>query len=286
MSGNPRIDGAEKRWEAYRNDLTEYVVKDAKHGEKVLVIGAGACDDLDLERLLEEDRQVFLLDCNPETLEKAVSKVKKKENVHTICIDVAGLTEAQVTAFQKACEEGSSELEKWKEAYDLRVRENPGFRELQEILEPYEDKKFDRIICMGFHSQVYMPLILTLQKEHYPLSVRQQVQRIAEQLNRSFAEESLEAMKQYGGIIYLGYEYTTFLREDAALREEAIERLSEQGSVGLHRMRLSRVEGAYQLEQELGKAYEKQELQIADCVYMLWPFSEEKSYLMVIFRIL
>lgn len=286
MSGNPRIDGAEKRWEAYRNDLTEYVVKDAKQGEKVLVIGAGACDDLDLERLLEEDRQVFLLDCNPETLEKAVSKVKKKENVHTICKDVAGLTEAQVTAFQKACEEGSSELEKWKEAYDLRVRENPGFRELQEILEPYEDKKFDRIICMGFHSQVYMPLILTLQKEHYPLSVRQQVQRIAEQLNRSFAEESLEAMKQYGGIIYLGYEYTTFLREDAALREEAIERLSEQGSVGLHRMRLSRVEGAYQLEQELGKAYEKQELQIADCVYMLWPFSEEKSYLMVIFRIL
>ena len=227
-----------------------------------------------------------MLDCNPETLEKAVSKVKKKENVHTICKDVAGLTEAQVTAFQKACEEGSSELEKWKEAYDLRVRENPGFRELQEILEPYEDKKFDRIICMGFHSQVYMPLILTLQKEHYPLSVRQQVQRIAEQLNRSFAEESLEAMKQYGGIIYLGYEYTTFLREDAALREEAIERLSEQGSVGLHRMRLSRVEGAYQLEQELGKAYEKQELQIADCVYMLWPFSEEKSYLMVIFRIL
>ena len=286
MSGNPRIDGAEKRWKAYRNDLTEYVVKDAKQGEKVLVIGAGACDDLDLERLLEEDRQVFLLDCNPETLEKAVSKVKKKENVHTICMDVAGLTEAQITAFQKACEEGSSELEKWKEAYDLRVRENPGFRELQEILEPYEDKKFDRIICMGFHSQVYMPLILTLQKEHYPLSVRQQVQRIAEQLNRSFAEESLEAMKQYGGIIYLGYEYTTFLREDAALREEAIERLSEQGSVGLHRMRLSRVEGAYQLEQELGKAYEKQELQIADCAYMLWPFSEEKSYLMVIFRIL
>ena len=286
MSGNPRIDGAEKRWKAYRNDLTEYVVKDAKQGEKVLVIGAGACDDLDLERLLEEDRQVFLLDCNPETLEKAVSKVKKKENVHTICIDVAGLTETQVTAFQKACEEGSSELEKWKEAYDLRVRENPGFRELQEILEPYEDKKFDRIICMGFHSQVYMTLILTLQKEHYPLSVRQQVQRIAEQLNRSFAEESLEAMKQYGGIIYLGYEYTTFFREDAALREEAIERLSEQGSAGLHRMRLSRVEGAYQLEQELGKAYEKQELQIADCAYMLWPFSEEKSYLMVIFRIL
>ena len=228
MSGNPRIDGAEKRWKAYRNDLTEYVVKDAKQGEKVLVIGAGACDDLDLERLLEEDRQVFLLDCNPETLEKAVSKVKKKENVHTICIDVAGLTEAQITAFQKACEEGSSELEKWKEAYDLRVRENPGFRELQEILEPYEDRKFDRIICMGFHSQVYMPLILTLQKEHYPLLVRHQVQRIAEQLNRSFAEESLEAMKQYGGIIYLGYEYTTFLREDAALREEAIERLSEQ----------------------------------------------------------
>lgn len=286
MSGNPRIDGAEKRWKAYRNDLTEYVVKDAKQGEKVLVIGAGACDDLDLERLLEEDRQVFLLDCNPETLEKAVSKVKKTENVHTICIDVAGLTETQVTAFQKACEEGSSKLEKWKEAYDLQVRENPGFRELQEILEPYEDKKFDRIICMGFHSQVYMPLILTLQKEHYPLSVRHQVQRIAEQLNRSFAEESLEAMKQYGGIIYLGYEYTTFLREDAALREEAIERLSEQGSVGLHRMRLSRVEGAYQLEQELGKAYEKQELQIADCAYMLWPFSEEKSYLMVIFRIL
>lgn len=64
-----------------------------------------------------------MLDCNPETLEKAVSKVKKKENVHTICIDVAGLTEAQITAFQKACEEGSSELEKWKEAYDLRVRE-------------------------------------------------------------------------------------------------------------------------------------------------------------------
>lgn len=59
MSGNPRIDGAEKRWKAYRNDLTEYVVKDAKQGEKVLVIGAGACDDLDLERLLEEDRQVF-----------------------------------------------------------------------------------------------------------------------------------------------------------------------------------------------------------------------------------
>lgn len=286
MSGNPRIDGAEKRWETYRNDLTEYVTADAKRGEKVLIIGAGACDDLDLERLLEEDRQVFLLDCNPETLEEAVSKVQTQGNLHKICMDVAELTEAQMTAFRKACEEGSGELEKWKEAYEIRIREKPGFRILQEVLESYEDRKFDRIVCIGFHSQIYMPLVLAMQGKDYPIQIRYQVQQLIEQWNRDFAEASVKAMKQYGKVLYLGYEYTTFLREDAALREEAIERLTEQGSAGLHQMRLSRVEGAYQLEQEIGRAYEKRELQIADCAYMLWPFSEEKSYLMVIFRIL
>ena len=287
MNGNLRIDGADERWEAYRRDLTAYVMTDAEPGEAVLVVGAGACDDLELEWLLENDRQVFLLDCNPEALQAGTEKVGKHENLHTICADAVGLSEQQLDAFQKACEAGTETLSEWQTVYEDTFRTQRSFRHVvQDTLELYGIPKFDRIICMGFHSQVYMPLILTLQTGRYPLSVRQQVQRIVEHLNRSFAEESLCVMRQYGRVVYLGYEYTTFLWEDTALREEAIERLTEQGSSGLHQMRMSRVEGAYQLEQEIGKAYEKQELQIADCAYMLWPFSEEKSYLMVIFRIL
>ncbi len=287
MSGNSRIDGADERWKAYRRDLTAYVMTDAEPGETVLVVGAGACDDLELERLLENDRQVFLLDCNPETLQAGTEKAGSHENLHTICADVAGLTEQRLDAFQKACETGSEALTTWTVGYEDAFWTQRSFRHVvRETLEMYDLQGFDRVICMGFHSQVYMPLILALKTGHYPLSVRQQVKRSVEHFNQSFAEESVCVMKQYGRIVYLGYEYTTFLREDTALREEAIERLTEQGSSGLHRMRLSRVEGAYQLEQEIGKTYERRELQIADCAYMLWPFSEEKSYLMVIFRIL
>lgn len=291
MKGNHRIEGAGERWTDYRKDLTAYVLQNSMPEEKILIIGAGACDDLSLTSLLNASRQVFLLDCNREAMDAGISGVPDayRRKIHILEADIAGLSEERVVAFLQACEAGEASLQAWYAEYiQYYQAENPLANEIEEILKQSGETAFDRIICIGVHSQIYMPLVLAIheQKHTYPRSVRIMVQNILGDLNRHFAEVSIETLHHYSRKLYLGYEYASFLTEEEPMKQEAMERLYSEGSAGLHQMQLPRVEGAYQLEQAIGRACLEQRIKQKDYAYMLWPFSEEKSYLMVIFYIM
>lgn len=288
MNGNPRIEGAGERWKNYRKDLTAYILQDSLPEERLLIIGAGACDDLEIAALAEASGQIFLLDCNSETMEAAVCELPEvyRESVYTKEADISALSEKQVTEFIQACVNGEATRREWLETYIRNYQSlNPLEQAMEQLLDQYGGAYFDKIICIGVHSQIYMPLVLAVHEQDKPYSrmIRLAMQEMLEELNRYFAEESLAILHRYGRKLYLGYEYTTFSAAEAALQQEAIECLQQEGSAGLHRMQLPRVEGAFQLEQAIGQACYEQRFIQQSYAYMLWPFSEEKSYLMVIF---
>lgn len=291
MKGNLRIEGADERWKYYREDLTEYVLRNSMPEERILIIGAGACDDLSLTSLLDGERQVFLLDCNREAMDAGIKEVPDvyKGRIHVWKADIAALSEEAVAAFLQACEADEAKLQAWYAEYIQYYQDvKPLAYIIEEILKQYGGTCFDRIICIGVHSQIYMPLVLAIheQKHTYPRLVRLMIQKVLEDLNRYFAEVSVEILHRYGRKLCFGYEYASFLTEEETLQQEVMERLYSEGSAGLHQMCLPRVEGAYQLEQAIGQACLEQRIKQEEYAYMLWPFSEEKSYLMVIFHIM
>lgn len=51
-------------WSGYRNDLTDFIIDHTDSGKTVLIIGAGACNDYDIGRLLFHFSKIILLDRN------------------------------------------------------------------------------------------------------------------------------------------------------------------------------------------------------------------------------
>ena len=41
MHGNERIPEANRRWQQYRLDVTNYIASECRHGERILILGAG-----------------------------------------------------------------------------------------------------------------------------------------------------------------------------------------------------------------------------------------------------
>ena len=100
------------------------------------------------------------------------------------------------------------------------------------------------------------------------------------------AEKFLKEFPLLGRELYLGLEYTTMYAEKPEVETEIVSRLESYGEEGLVNLKLPRVEGAWQMEQELWKQSQEHRLLIRDRQYLIWPFSEEKRYLMVIYRLL
>lgn len=294
MGGKLRIPDAEIRWREYRKDLTEYIMTGCQDGEQVLILGAGACDDLELVQLLESASRVWLADINGASMEKAVEKIRKikpelLDKLQLIVTDFVSISEKEYAAYEMACQQGLQGLEQWWNRYDRTFTgEFKLFRDIRKQMQQQGIEYFDSVICMGLHSQLYMELFLRTYERKQQLDETMRLKAISflQQANAKAAESFINEGMKIGKKLFLGWEYTTLYKGEEELQEAIVCRLAESGSVGLQDMQLSRVEGAYQLEQIVGMYSQARKLQITDCQYMFWPFSEEKSYLMVIFTIL
>ena len=76
MQGNEQIPGADVRWKQYRSHMTEYILKDCTDTDRILILGAGGCDDIDLVAVAERTALVCLADVNREAMEAAVGKLQ------------------------------------------------------------------------------------------------------------------------------------------------------------------------------------------------------------------
>lgn len=292
MRGNTRIPDACLRWKDYRQQITDYIIESSESGERILILGSGACDDIDLYRMLELDMDIWLSDINVTAMEEAVAAVEKGRpdwvtRLHKVEADFILVTEADVQKYEEACCQNLDSLQQWWERYQSVREQNPMLGAVTAMMREAGIVQFDLVICIGLHSQLYMDLAwrtFELQNQMQKDAFQWTLQRIQEE-NAQMAERFMKEVQSIAKKMILGLEYTTFYKNQPELEQKALEQLMEYGSEGLSVLNLPRVEGAYQMERELGICCQNQEVDIQDWQYFYWPFSEEKSYLMVIFTI-
>lgn len=286
MRGNERVPGADKRWRDYREQITDYIAREQRQEERILILGAGACDDMDLQPFLERGATIWLADINESAMQAAMAKWPAND-VHRLVWDFVQLTEDDMDAYRRALLQGRTALEVWWTQYYNRFRVDV-FLPIKQVMQEHGILQFDKVICLGFHSQLYIDIALhTMEvKEQIESDVYAEAIQHIQDANRRIAKGFMEGVQAITKELVLGMEYTTIYQEQPELLPQIIEQLEKMGSAGLHQMQLPRVEGAYQTEQELGRLVQNNKLRIVDNQFFYWPFSEEKGYLMVIFDVM
>lgn len=306
MQGNEQISGADVRWKQYRNHMTEYILKDCKDTDRILILGAGGCDDIDLAAVAEHTALVCLADVNREAMEAAVGKLQSvrpdlQSRIFVIETDFLPISEEEYGEYDKACRQGIETLEQWwvqhhiqrnadrkrqdaessgEWSYDMLCGVRAAMQELGQ-------EAFDTVICLGLHSQLYVGLAVRTyqQKEALNDGVRIRAVDLLQNANQRMAEQFMQEILQVGKRVILGLEHTAIYGDSQVSSEEISQQLMLYGGKGLCALQLPRVEGAYQIEQQIAELYRTNKIQIKDCQYFFWPFSEEKTYLMVLYVI-
>ncbi len=99
---------AERDWELYavhRARLTEAVLSSAeKPGGRLCVLGAGNCNDLDLDRLAETFREIHLVDIDDKALMRAVARqpAPVRARLRRHAIDLSGLPPRRLARWKRA----------------------------------------------------------------------------------------------------------------------------------------------------------------------------------------
>ena len=98
-----KLINAYEDWKDYRQLLTDMVI-DAGGDDRsktVAVIGAGYCNDIDINRLCGHFKEIILLDCDVEALEKVNKDLKEAEaeKIVTVPASLTGIEESDISAF-------------------------------------------------------------------------------------------------------------------------------------------------------------------------------------------
>lgn len=302
MQGNERIPGADVRWSQYRNYVTEYILKGCTATDRILILGAGGCDDIDLAAVAEHAALVCLADVNRYAMEAAVRTLQRLRpdlcsRIFIIETNFLPILEEEYENYDKACRQGIGMLEQWWKVYYSRrstgqkqsVAGDSGdmLHGVRTVMQKLEQEPFDTVICLGLHSQLYIELAVRTYQQKEALSdlIRFRAVELLQKANHRMAEEFMQEVLQVGKRVILGLEYTAICSDSEISPAEIRQQLMSYGAQGLRDLQLPRVEGAYQVEQQIGELYGADKIRIKDCQYLFWPFSEEKTYLMVLYII-
>ena len=157
------IPNAYEKWTEYRSGLTNYILERIGRDKKVAILGAGACNDIELPPLLQAGHEITLLDCDEKAMEEGsirqFSNVADRERVFRKKIDVWDVTvqeyhELEALLFQR--KPMQTVLEHMQKVME-RIVSQP-VEELAEMVQ-----RQDVVVCVGFHSQVTVMFITLLQ---------------------------------------------------------------------------------------------------------------------------
>lgn len=152
-------------WKDYRQLLTDMVI-DAGGDDRsktVAVIGAGYCNDIDINRLCGHFKEILLLDCDVEALEKVKKDLKEAEaeKIVTVPASLTGIEESDISAF---FDDTLAELQRYGKQLTGRSFEEvimTNLAKLQSKLYTTEDDilkvlpRTDIAVCNGVCSQLF-----------------------------------------------------------------------------------------------------------------------------------
>lgn len=271
------IDDAYERWEEYRRSLTGYVLGCLDKPSRLAIIGAGACNDYDLSLLISKGHEITLIDYNKGAMQMGLNRQHIGQEVTMIELDVFPVG---ISGYH-----GLEEL----------FQRNAPFVDVRDYLDRVTGQalqssfklpgQYDIVLAAGFHSQLSIALV-TLLHEYQRLGMvcfswEEMVSYAAyvSGINTKLAKQLHEKLCIAASRFLYGCEYACFAKNDASIYQ--IKSLFEQGRADVVKeLCLSRVEGAYQLEQLLGREIMDERLMLESVSYFIWPFHKEKQYLL------
>lgn len=170
------LPNAYEDWKEYRNSLTSYIIHEtnqislplsfhANMDEEALlptlaIIGAGACNDLDLTELLSHFSKITLLDYDTKAMETALEACHLEDCPYIECkaISINGLDDSY---YEEFCDKLQACVQCNLNALTPSEFEDYAISMIQESLEqikdyaiPLQESSYDYICCFGVHSQL------------------------------------------------------------------------------------------------------------------------------------
>lgn len=158
-----QVSKRRKDWKTYRNNVTSYILGFFPNNNleifKILIIGAGNCDDIDLSMIQKIKSHIYLSDIDRVALDYAVKSYQMDKDKTTVLqTEFTGLSHSVLwNDFVKRMLKLKTKHEIEKELKELQKRiENYSF------LETYQNQ-FDLIIISPIYTQLlYQQLVLNL----------------------------------------------------------------------------------------------------------------------------
>lgn len=256
------IPNAYEEWASYREQLTDFIVDHTGPHTTACIVGAGACNDFDLQRLIKHFSELRLIDRNTDAIRKGIARqnicIRDNEIEH---IDLLGITDEQYRALanqmlsviQREVTYGQptpSQIE----SYFLKGIET-AFAERQPDARMKATGIADYVICCGVHSQLMtmFPQMAKVYQRYVPIS--------EQAVSDCLQQKTSEAVHNLNDTLF---------------------RWARKGVIiGLERARLeepSRIEGAWQALEDLNR----RNCKVSAKASLVWDFSssQKKSYLM------
>ncbi len=278
-------DGYE-RWSKYRrettNFITDSIISDNNGG---IVLGAGRCNDLDLGKLLLSFTHLLLVDRDVEAMAEAIVKygLENDSRVKMLQCEFTMVEDEDYIEFEYMLSD-KRPVEKVIEWFSQFGSQ----RDFSAIINGYMEElkiDFNTIICEGIHSQLIMRFvkIFDLYKVNYSESecimIYDQICILSECMSKNMNEQICNVNGNEN--IFIGYEYSVFTDESICSAEEIMCMFVEGKAALVGKMGLARVEGAYQCEEDISDRFNSGDIGIVGWSYSVWPFSENKDYLMI-----
>ena len=89
------------QWKEYRNALTQYLIETIQKGSSIVILGAGMCNDIDVEKLVNQGMCLTLIDRDINLLKQMKENYPNIDmtKVTLLEIDFAGITDEEYRTF-------------------------------------------------------------------------------------------------------------------------------------------------------------------------------------------
>lgn len=254
------IDHAYSEWAQYRKDLTSILIQYAKGSKRIALFGAGRCNDIDLNRLLEVFEEIILIDKDLEAMQEGIKQqnVIKTSSIQLQKADFVGIEEHDYRLY---AERLVKEIRRKGMATRADEVAEIALEQLEQLFQKamhtplcFEDLSYDTAIVIGVHSQllsmlewIWSVILQTIQQDE--MRVRNYIIK----MNRIFVTRLNEA-------IIRGAKHRIIMG-------------CEKSRVG----RKGTVQGAIQALIDLQKQQEEGKLELCESTMLSWPFHKAQS---------
>lgn len=256
------IPNAYEEWASYREQLTDFIINHTDSRTTAWIVGAGACNDFNLQKLSCHFSELNLIDRNTDAIRKGIARQNiciRDDQIE--CIDLLGITDEQYRALANQMlsiirsEVTCGQLTPSRiESFFLNGIDT-AFAERQPDAQTKATGVADYVVCCGVHSQLMtmFPQMAKVYQRYVPIS-EQAVFDCVQQKTWEVIRDLTDTLFRWAGKgVIIGLER---------------ERLEEPGMI----------EGAWQALEDLNR----RNCKVSAKASLVWNFcsSQKKSYLM------